>query len=86
VQGVCVFKLHVSYLLNRCLRGALRAYVMKGGGGSTFLAIVTSSLVIHLTSVSIISYAESNGGIFVLIGRIKPKIRRSKKSIVRVRD
>jgi hypothetical protein len=56
---------------------------MKGGGGSTFLAIVTSSLVIHLTSVSIISYAESNGGIFVLIGRIKPKIRRSKKSIVK---
>ena len=43
-------------------------------------------LVIHLTSVSIISYAESNGGIFVLIGRIKPEIRRSKKSIVRVRD
>ena len=32
-------------------------------------------LVIHLTSVSIISYAESNGGIFVLIGRIKPEIR-----------
>ena len=43
-------------------------------------------LVIHLTSVSIISYAESNGGIFVLIGRIKPEIRRSKKSIARVRD
>ena len=43
-------------------------------------------LVIHLTSVSIISYAESNGGIFVLIGRIKPEIWRSKKSIVRVRD
>ena len=43
-------------------------------------------LVIHLTSVSTISYAESNGGIFVLIGRIKPEIRRSKKSIVRVRD
>jgi hypothetical protein len=31
-------------------------------------------LVIHLTSVSIISYAELNGGIFVLIGRIKPEI------------
>jgi hypothetical protein len=29
-------------------------------------------LVIHLTSVSIISFAESDGGIFVLIGRIKP--------------
>jgi hypothetical protein len=41
-------------------------------------------LVIHLTSVvSIISYAESIG-IFVLIGRIKPEIRRSKKSIVRL--
>jgi hypothetical protein len=34
-------------------------------------------LVIHLTSVSTISYAESNGGIFVLIGRIKPEIRQS---------
>ena len=45
-------------------------------------------LVIHLTFISTISYAESNGGIFVLIGRIKPEIRvrRSKKSIVRVRD
>ena len=43
-------------------------------------------LVIHLTSVSTISNAESNGGIFILIGRIKPEIRRSKKSIVRVRD
>jgi hypothetical protein len=35
-------------------------------------------LVIHLTSVNTVSYAESNGGIFVLIGRIKPEIRRSK--------
>ena len=38
-------------------------------------------LVIHLTSVSIISYAEWNGGIFVLIGRIKresPRLIRKK--------
>jgi hypothetical protein len=33
--------------------------------------------------MNIISYAESNGGIFVLIGRIKPEIRRGKMSIVR---
>jgi hypothetical protein len=32
-------------------------------------------LVIHLTSVSTISYAKSNGGIFVLTERIKPEIR-----------
>jgi hypothetical protein len=48
---------------------------------------VFSSLVIHLTSVSIIAYAKSNGCIFFLFGCIKPEIRRStKKSIVRVRD
>jgi hypothetical protein len=38
-----------------------------------------------LTAVFTISYAESNSSIFVLIG-IKPEIRGSKKSIVRVRD
>jgi hypothetical protein len=31
--------------------------------------------------VSTISYAESNGGIFVLIGRIKPEIRHSPRLI-----
>jgi hypothetical protein len=38
-------------------------------------------LVILLTSVSTISYAESNGSIFVLIGRIKPEIRHSPRLI-----
>jgi hypothetical protein len=34
-----------------------------------------------LTSVSTISYAESNGGIFVLIGRINPEIRQRQRLI-----
>jgi hypothetical protein len=38
-------------------------------------------LVILLTSVSTISYAESNGGIFVHIGRTKPEIRQSPRLI-----
>jgi hypothetical protein len=33
--------------------------------------------------VSIISYAESNGCIFVLIGRIKPEIRRESPRLIR---
>jgi hypothetical protein len=35
-----------------------------------------------LISVSTIVFAESNSGVFVLNGRIKPEITRSKKSIV----
>jgi hypothetical protein len=55
-------------------------------GHKALARILLRCLVIHLTSISTISYAESNGGVFVLIGRIKPEIMRSKNSTVRVRD
>jgi hypothetical protein len=37
--------------------------------------------LVNTFDISTISYAESNGGIFVLTGRIKPEIRQSPRLI-----
>jgi hypothetical protein len=50
------------------------------------IARIEVNFEINFPSVNTTFHADSNSGIFVLVGRIKPKIKPSKQSIMRVHD